>query len=192
MRGSLAKVVLGFILTAPPSMPIKCHGTERLPKATGEAVFEQHGDATRFHAELNEMKPATLFGGDFNTYVVWAVASPSVVENIGECVLVGSRCTVEGVAKQGVVSMFVTAEPHFLVSTPSRFVVLEPQTTTSTRYEGRRLTYNYERDSLANAKEARGTVDNALGQAVTAVRLARRAGAAERAPEAFASARQRL
>ena len=192
MRGRLAKLLLGFVLAMPPSMPLRCHGTDRLPKASGEGTFEQHGNATRFHVELSEMKPASLFGGDFNTYVVWAVASPSEAENIGECVLVGSHCSVEGSAKRPAVSMFVTAEPHFLVSTPSRFVVLEPQSTASPQYEGHRLTYNYERDSLAEAKEAKGVVENNLRQAVTAVRLARRAGAAELAPLEFQAARQRL
>jgi hypothetical protein len=192
MRGRLAKLLLVFFLATPPSMPLKCHGTDRLPKATGEAVFEQHGNATRFRVELSEMKPASLFGGDFSTYVVWAMASPSEAENIGECVLVGSHCSVEGRAKHPAVSMFVTAEPHFLVGTPSRFVVLEPQSTTAAKYDGNRLTYNYERDSLADAKEARGFVDNNLRQAVTAVRLARRAGAAELAPVEFQTARQRL
>jgi hypothetical protein len=88
--------------------------------------------------------------------------------------------------------MFVTAEPHFLVSTPSRFVVLEPLATASQRYEGNRLSYNYERDSLADVKEAKGAVDNNVKQAITAIRLARRAGAAELAPVEFQAAHRRL
>jgi len=137
------------------------------------------------------MKPASLFGGDFNTYVVWALASPVEVENIGECVLVADHCTIDGNASASATSMFVTAEPHFLVSTPSRFVVLEPSASAG-QYEGIHTIYNYERDSLTNAKQAKGVVDSNLGQALTAVRLARRARAAELAPLEFQTARLRL
>src|SRR6476660_8433929 len=142
MRGGLAKILLGFVLTTPTTSAIRFHGTDRLPKGSGEATIDRVGASTRIHVALEEMKPAMLFGGDFNTYVVWAASSPSEVQNLGECVLVGTRCRLDALVTDGAASLFVTAEPHFLVSVPSRFVVLEPQTASVFRYEGNRPTYN--------------------------------------------------
>jgi hypothetical protein len=193
MQASLAKLLLAFVLATPSSSTIHFHGTDRLPRGSGEATIERVGTSLRIHIELNDMKPATLFGGDFNTYVIWTMSSPEDVQNIGECALVGDRCRLDALVTDNPTSLFVTAEPHFLVKVPSRFVVLEPESDVSgSSYTGERPTYNYERDTLKNAMQAKGVVDNRMRQALTAVRLARRSGAEELAPEEFRAARMHL
>jgi outer membrane protein OmpA-like peptidoglycan-associated protein len=91
--------------------------------------------------------------------------------------------------------MFVTAEPHYLVRLPSRFVVLETKRTMpgeTVQYRGYEGLYNYERDTLGDAREASGRVENDVKQALAAVRIAERAGANEFARAELDKARASL
>src|SRR5690349_12535047 len=54
-----------------PALSVKFKGTYRLPKASGEAKVERKRGMTEIEIELDEMKPATFFGGDFATYALW-------------------------------------------------------------------------------------------------------------------------
>src|SRR5207249_7056046 len=76
-------------------------------------------------------------------------------------------------------AVLVTAEPHFLVSAPSAFVVLENRPARQApgiRYQLLEGVYNFERSSLDDVKPAKGRVHTEVKQAFTAVRLAQRAG----------------
>src|SRR4029078_2982454 len=95
MGASLAKLLLAFVLATTSTSTVHFHGTDRLPRGSGEGRIERGGTSMRIHVELHDMKPATLFGGDFNTYVIWTMSSPEDVQNIGECALVGDRCRLD-------------------------------------------------------------------------------------------------
>jgi hypothetical protein len=141
------------------------------------------------------MKPASLFGGDFNTYVLWLIDANGLPINAGEIVLDGDDGRLQTVTNLKTFGVLVTAEPHFAVESPSRFVVLDmaemaDRPTFNRRTKG--ILYNYERNTLADVKEAAGPVHTAIKQAFTAVRLAERAGAASFAPDELRSARQCL
>jgi hypothetical protein len=85
----------------------------------------------------------------------------------------------------------VTAEPHYLVNTPSPFVVLENKPDVSApeiHYAVLEGVYNFNRSTLADLKPARGRVHTDVRQAFTAVRLAQRAGAPTVASEEFTRA----
>jgi len=141
------------------------------------------------------MKPASLFGGDFNTYVLWLISSDGRPFNAGEVVLNGDEARLESSTNLEQFSLLVTAEPHYAVDVPSRFVALKTaRSSDSTGFEckAQAVTYNYERDNLVDAKEADGPVHTDLEQAYTAIRLAERARAAILAPEEFSAARQSL
>jgi hypothetical protein len=156
---------------------------------------ERQGGTTEVEVELDSIKPASLFGGDYNTYVLWVVPPAGQAENLGEFVLDGSRSTLRARTTATSFAILVTAEPHFLVSAPSAFVVLE----TPSKAEGRTVglpliegVYNFDRSTLANVKEARGPVHSDVRQAFTAVRLAQRAGATHLASEELAQAQRAL
>jgi len=77
-------------------------------------------------AELKHLQPASMFGLEYLTYVLWAISPEGRPVNLGEVVLNGS-----GNSKLSVTSdlqsfgLIVTAEPYFAVTQPSDVVVLE-------------------------------------------------------------------
>jgi hypothetical protein len=140
------------------------------------------------------MKPASLFGGDYNTYVLWVVPPQGPAENLGEILLYGDQARLHATTTAATFTALVTAEPHYLVSTPSPFVVLEnkPTNAPEIRYAVLEGVYNFERSTLADRKGAKGRVHTDVRQAFTAVRLAQRAGAPGLASEEFARAEKAL
>ena len=96
------------------TLSIKFKGTERLPKASGEAKVERKKGTTEIEIELDEMKPATGFGGDYATYVLWVVSPEGQVDNAGEFILQGNRSKLNVSTPLTTFGLFVTAEPHFL------------------------------------------------------------------------------
>jgi outer membrane protein OmpA-like peptidoglycan-associated protein len=100
-------------------------GTTRTPKANAGAEVQRIRGLTQVEIELDDMVPAYLLGADYTTYVLWAVTPEGQVENMGEFRMSGSRSKLRATTRFDTFSMFVTAEPHFAVSKPSRLVVLE-------------------------------------------------------------------
>lgn len=183
------------------TISVKLEGTYRLPRASGEAKVERKKGITEIEVELDEMKPASFFGGDYRTYVLWTLSPEGQAKNTGEFVLDGNRSKLNISTPLQTLAMVVTAEPHFLVERPSRFVVLEnmrpvqtaaPMTVAEIPYRGFQGIYNAERETLAQMPEAKGEVRTDLAQAFIAVELAERAGAVEHAPEELARASDAL
>ncbi|HSL71136.1 MAG TPA: hypothetical protein VK864_12900, partial [Longimicrobiales bacterium] len=75
---------LGLTYPEGTTLSVKFRGTERLPKASGEAKVETKKGATEIEIELDEMKPAYYFGGDYNCYVLWIASPEGHVDNAGE------------------------------------------------------------------------------------------------------------
>jgi hypothetical protein len=174
---------------------VQLRSTERLPDAAGEAKVERRGGTTEVEVHLDAMKPASLFGGDYNTYVLWVVPPGGRAENLGELQLDGDRARLDASTDATSFALLVTAEPHFLVSAPSAFVVLENRAAPQARgirYQLLEGVYNFERSSLGDVKEAKGKVHTEVKQAFTAVRLAQRAGAARLAPKELSEAQRAL
>jgi hypothetical protein len=173
---------------------IELDSTDRAPGAHGQARIARQDSMTRIDVELDGMKPATMFGGDFNTYVLWVASTDDRVQNLGEVELVGSHGSVHASTVLETFAILVTAEPHFLVDIPSPFSVLlttPQQDRTIVRYQVQRG-YNFRRGDLRGVKDARAQVFTAVRQARTAVRLAQRAGALELAPSEFSEAEHAL
>ena len=169
------------------TIAVDFNGTSRLPDAGGEAKVERKPGVTEIEIELDEMKPATAFGGDFNTYVFWIVSPEGHVDNVGEFILEGNRSKLNVSTPLETFGMLVTAEPHFLVSRPSRFVVLENTgilgagdaqlVGSRLEYPGSGEIYRFDSETLAQAEETSGETRTHLESARTAVALAERAGA---------------
>src|SRR5881296_3883695 len=106
---------------------IRLRSTDRLPDAAGEARVERKGGTTEIEVNLESMKPASLFGGDYNTYVLWAVPPRGAAQNLGELQLEGERTRLHAGTNAETFALLVTAEPHYLVTMPSAFVVLTNQ-----------------------------------------------------------------
>jgi hypothetical protein len=150
---------------------------------------------TELELEVGSMKPASLFGGDYNTYVLWVVPPHGAAENLGEIPLEGDRGRLRASTSAGVFAVLITAEPHFLVNTPSPFMVLENKPAVDgpeVHYAVLEGVYNFGRSTLVDSKEAKGEVRTDVRQAFTAVRLAQRAGAPGRASDEFTRAERAL
>lgn len=182
------------------TVSVKFQGTPRLPRASGEAKVERKKGMTEIEIELDEMKPATLFGGDYNTYVLWVVSPEGHVDNLGELVLEGNRSKLDVSTPLETFGMFVTAEPHFLVTLPSRFVVMENTEPTRPRpirigrikYEGFEGDYLFDHESLESFPESKGETRAEVESARTAVALAERADAGTFARDELKLAREAL
>ena len=175
-------------------------GTPRLPGATAEAIVKRRRGITEIDARLDDMKPAILFGGDYNTYVLWTVSPEGVALNAGEFILRGDRSKLSASTPLTTFGMFVTAEPHFLVSEPSQFVVLENSSvglmrgnivgSSRVQYRGFEGRYEYDQESLVSAPKTEGEFRSERQQSTTALDLAERAGAERWAPEELDRARK--
>ena len=182
-----------------PALSVKFKGTERLPKSSGEAKIQRKKGTTEIEIEVDEMKPAAYFGGDYATYVLWVVSPEGHTDNVGEFILQGNRSKLNVTTPLETFGLFVTAEPHFLVDVPSRFVVLENTRPTNNltgqmldaaniKYRGFDGIYRASLDTLVGEPEAKGETRSDVRQAKTSLILAERADAPKYAPEEYAKA----
>jgi outer membrane protein OmpA-like peptidoglycan-associated protein len=109
------------------STPIDFKGTVLMPFAKGEAKVEGKKGVISISAKFEKLSPATQYGPQFLTYVLWAVTPEGRASNLGELELDGEKAKVDGAAAFQAFAMIVTAEPYFAVTQPSDVVVMENQ-----------------------------------------------------------------
>jgi outer membrane protein OmpA-like peptidoglycan-associated protein len=113
-------------------MKLKMAPTALLPNAHGEAKVKPHRDRVQIEAKFDDMKPATVFGPEYLTYVMWAITPEGRPINIGE-VQVHLKGDDNSELKTSTplqaFGLIVTAEPYAAVTRPSNLVVLENEIT---------------------------------------------------------------
>jgi hypothetical protein len=105
----------------------------------------------------------------------------------------GSRAKLFARTAAPIFSIFVTAEPHYLVTSPSSFVVLTHHSESESQFVEQPLiegVYVFSRSTLERVPKAKGPVNSSIGQAFAALRLAQRASAAVLAPSELAQAQR--
>jgi outer membrane protein OmpA-like peptidoglycan-associated protein len=110
---------------AKSATPIDFKGTVLMPFAKGEAKVEGKKGVISISAKFEKLSPATQYGPQFLTYVLWAVTPEGRASNLGELEVEGTKAKVDGAAAFQAFAMIVTAEPYFAVTQPSDVVVLE-------------------------------------------------------------------
>jgi len=108
-------------------------GTPLLAAAHGEAKVESKQGYIEIEVEFDELQPATRFGPEYLTYVMWAVTPEGRAINLGEVILNGSESKLNVTTDMQAFGLIVTAEPHFAVRQPSNVVVLENTIRADTR-----------------------------------------------------------
>ncbi len=108
------------------STTVDFKGTNRMPGATGRAKVDSKEGRLQINAEFSRLQPAGKFGGQYLTYVLWAITPEGRALNLGEVVpndegKIGLDVTTDLQA----FGMIVTAEPYFAVTRPSNVVVVE-------------------------------------------------------------------
>jgi outer membrane protein OmpA-like peptidoglycan-associated protein len=101
-------------------------GTALLPSADGKAKVRSKRGTMEVEAEFGNLQNPTTFGGEYLTYVLWAISPEGRAVNLGE-VLVGdnNRSKLTATTNLQAFALIVTAEPYYAVRQPSNVVVLE-------------------------------------------------------------------
>ncbi|HCC57605.1 MAG TPA: flagellar motor protein MotB [Solibacterales bacterium] len=107
---------------------VDLHGTPLLPDARGEVRVQSNTGATKMHVDVTHLTPASQFGPEFLTYVLWAISPQGNAKNLGEIVVkkdAGDHAMIDATTDLQSFGLIVTAEPYWAVSEPSDAVVME-------------------------------------------------------------------
>jgi outer membrane protein OmpA-like peptidoglycan-associated protein len=178
-------------------------GTSLMPRARGRANVEGNKGAIEVDASFDKLEPASRFGSEYLTYVVWAITPEGRPTNLGELQVDGDDGKLKATTELQAFGLVVTAEPYFAVTQPSDVVVMENQVRDNTvgnievvqvKYDllkrGSYLMNQQGRERKLKAIEPGVRLD--LAEAANAVRLAELAGADRYAPDTFRKAEQLL
>src|SRR5437773_3896450 len=184
------------------TIEVAFHGTTRLPSLKGTTNVRHQGSlGTRVELSMENLPRAYELGSVYTTFVLWAISPDGHVDNLGEIkrsgsVLIDSKIDVTTPLQT--FALIVTAEPHFLVHTPSRMVVMEnvgPVAIRNAQVETAKIQYignssDYFRDSNVPmiAESDFRDIPVALLGARQALNLARYAGADRDAPNELRTA----
>jgi outer membrane protein OmpA-like peptidoglycan-associated protein len=176
---------------------IDFRGTELMPMARGEASVQSQMGSTKVDTALNHMSPASQFGPEYMTYVLWAITPEGRAMNLGEVVLEGDRAKLLSTTDLQTFGLIVTAEPYFAVTQPSDVVVAENFLRNDTSGTIEQVDAKYELLERGEYVMDRGHYQAIrvnpkgplqLGEAENAVEIARLAGAERYAADTFQKA----
>src|SRR5436190_447012 len=105
--------------------PLDFEGTSLLPKAKGHATISGEKGYIRIDSKFSDLDPATRFGPEYLTYVMWAITPEGRATNLGELQVKGDDGRLKVTTELQAFALIVTAEPYFAVTQPSDVVVLE-------------------------------------------------------------------
>ena len=100
-------------------------GTMLLPQARGDATVKGEKGYIEIDANFEHLQPATRFGPEYLTYVMWAVTPEGRASNLGELQVDGDDGELRVTTELQAFGLIVTAEPYFAVTQPSDVVVIE-------------------------------------------------------------------
>lgn len=180
------------------STKIAFEGTALLPGLTGEATVKSDRGVTEISAKFDGLEQATQFGGEYLTYVLWAISPAGRAVNLGEVYPDNDGdFKLDVTTELQSFAMIVTAEPYFAVRRPSDVIVAENQVLAETRGGKEPVRTKFElleRGQYAKLSNPLGmTVDIKrvpldLYQARNAVQVARALNAESLAGDTFAKA----
>ena len=185
------------------STEIGFRGTTLLPEARGEAKVESKQGVIKIDARMERLEPATKFGPEYLTYVMWAITPEGRATNVGEVLLDGDKAKLDATTELQAFGLIVTAEPYFAVTQPSDVVVMENFVRTDTTGTIEQVDAKYEllqrgqytlNVNPAEIKPMRldSKVPLDLYEARNAVQIARWTGAERYAPDTLQKAVQGL
>ena len=104
---------------------VDLRGTPLAPDATGHADVNSRPGYIEVKTEMHKLLPASQYGPEYLTYVLWAITPEGRSKNLGEVVLDGGSSHLDVTTDLQAFALIVTAEPYFGVSQPSDVVVME-------------------------------------------------------------------
>jgi outer membrane protein OmpA-like peptidoglycan-associated protein len=182
------------------STRIGFRGTALMPEARGEAKVQSEQGVIKINAEMEKLGPATQFGHEYLTYVMWAITPEGRATNVGEVLLNHSGKTkLDATTQLQSFGLIVTAEPYFAVTQPSDVVVMENFVRTDTVGTIEEVDAKYEllqrgqyvlnvKPGDIHPRELNSKVPLELYEARNAVEIARWTGAEQYAGDTFQKA----
>ncbi len=120
-------------------------GTSLLPGAEGKAKVRSKRGTMEVEAEFENLQAPTTFGGEYLTYVMWAISPEGRAVNLGEVLVGGNdRSKLTATTDLQAFALIVTAEPYYAVRQPSNVVVLENVVLPDTRGTSEAVNAKYE------------------------------------------------
>jgi outer membrane protein OmpA-like peptidoglycan-associated protein len=186
------------------STSIDFRGTGLAPESYGEAKVESKKGYIEIEVEFDDLPPASKFGPEYLTYVLWAISPEGRATNLGEILLDDTRDGKLNVTTElQAFGLLVTAEPYFAVTQPSDVVVMENVVRKDTvgkieeidaKYELlQRGVYTLNADATnTQTRASDNIVPLELQEARNAVQIARSAGADRYASDTFKRAESLL
>jgi len=104
---------------------IQFRGTVLASGATGSGKVKSQGGVMSVTADFKGLEPASKYGPEYMTYVLWAVSPEGRALNLGEVMLKGSKASIAVTTRLQTFALIVTAEPYFAVTQIGNVVVLE-------------------------------------------------------------------
>src|SRR5207248_10675901 len=179
-------------------------GTTLMPQAKGDAHVDSRHGRVVISAKVDKIGPASQFGPEYLTYVMWAITPEGRAQNLGELPLKDDHAQLDVTTDLQTFGLIVTAEPYFSVTQPSDVVVMENRVLPDTKGQISEVTAKYEllpRGQYVKTESARGVqplaedvehdhhkVPLGLLEARNAVRLAQAAEADQYAADSLAQA----
>src|SRR5712692_434697 len=186
------------------STTVDFKGTNLMPEASGRAKVDSKAGRLEINADFAHLQPASKFGAQYLTYVLWAITPEGRAVNLGEVVPNNSgKNGIDVTTDLQAFGLIVTAEPYFAVTRPSNLVVVENIIRQETKgfeqpidarfdmLEGGQYTIDVPAAQLPSAKADPKTPLDLL-EARNAVAIAKAAGADHYAADSLAKATDML
>lgn len=107
------------------SAKITFRGTVLAQGASGEAKVSSAAGVMSIEAKFKGLEPATKYGAEYLTYVLWAISPEGRPSNLGEIILKNGKSDLKVTTRFQTFALVVTAEPYYAVSQVGNVVVLE-------------------------------------------------------------------
>lgn len=111
------------------TVKVKLRGTTIQPRLEGDVEAKRTGrTGTRLKLSVRNLTRASELGHIYTVYVLWAVSPEGIMDNLGEIRRGGSALTeskLEVTSRLTTFGLIITAEPHSLVTRPSRVIIME-------------------------------------------------------------------
>jgi outer membrane protein OmpA-like peptidoglycan-associated protein len=127
-----------------PKTKVDFMGTTLMPDARGEAHVQGKAGRIVVNTKFKNVGPASAYGPEYLTYVLWAITPEGRAQNLGELPLKDGKCDLDVTTDLQTFGLMVTAEPYFSVTQPSDVVVLENKILPETRGQVEEVTAKYE------------------------------------------------
>ncbi len=113
----------GFSFQEGPVSTLEFHGTAIALAAEGDARVEFQEGRARVDVTVRKLPDPWKFG-PFSTYVLWAVTADGRANNVGSLEVREGRGSLRATTSLSQFALIVSAEPHFAVTAPSKYLVL--------------------------------------------------------------------